>query len=121
MRDGWSDEELSASLDAYREMAAKDASGEKYSKKQVYRDLEGRFGRSAKAFEYRMQNISAVLDELGLPWIQGLKPATNVGAGIKPRLIALIKGQTAKESFGKFKHGSKRTWELALDAIEALD
>src|SRR4249919_981968 len=89
----WTDEELAESVDAYRQMAAKDAAGEPYSKKQVYRDLADRFDRTEKSFEYRMQNISAVLDELGMPWIPGLKPAANVGAGVKPRLVALIKGE----------------------------
>ncbi len=93
MRQEWSDAELSASVDAYREMARLEASGVSYSKKQVYRDLAGRFGRADKAFEYRMQNISAVLDEMGMPWIQGLKPATNVGARVKPRLVRLLKNE----------------------------
>lgn len=92
MRQDWSDAELAASIDAYREMVRMDASGVRYSKKQIYRDLAARFGRSDKAYEFRMQNISAVLDELGLPWIEGLKPKSNVGAGVKPRLVALLSG-----------------------------
>lgn len=92
---GWSDEELAASLTAYREMQRKDAEGIGYMKKQVYRDLAQRFGRSEKSYEFRMQNISSVLDELGMPWIDGLKPKQNVGAGVKPRLVSLIKGSVA--------------------------
>src|SRR5687768_4814146 len=111
MAEGWSDEELAASVEAYREMAANEAAGVKYSKKEVYRNLAERFGRSDKAFEYRMQNISAVLDELGQDWIPGLRPAVNVGEGIKPRLVALLQGQTASQP-GPYKHGTKRTWEL---------
>ena len=33
--------------------------------------------RSKGAIEYKHQNISAVLMELGLPWINGYKPASN--------------------------------------------
>lgn len=137
MRQEWSDAELAASVRAYGEMARMDAAGQKYSKKQIYRDLAERFGRSDKAFEYRMQNISAVLDELGMPWIEWLKPAVNVGAGVKPKLVALVQrlpGQqgtpsrpghlgtelpTVDSSSNKYKHGDKRTWELALEAIAA--
>lgn len=64
MAKGWSNEELLASVEAYRRMAEKQEAGVSYSKKQVYEELAARYGRSAKAFEYRMQNISAVLDEL---------------------------------------------------------
>jgi len=60
----WSDKELSAAVDAYRHLEAKLRQGEKVNKKQVYRDLSERFGRSPGAWEYRMQNISHVLHEL---------------------------------------------------------
>lgn len=104
MRQDWSDAELAASVDAYREMARKDLAGERYTKKQVYLDLAKRFGRSDKSFEFRMQNISAVLDELGLPWIAGLKPKSNVGSGVKPRLVSLLsdgRAQTATRRRGE--------------------
>jgi hypothetical protein len=37
-----------------------------------------------------MQNISAVLDELGMAWIPGLKPASNVGSNVKPRIVSRL-------------------------------
>ncbi|WP_213435166.1 MULTISPECIES: HNH endonuclease [Lysobacteraceae] len=102
-------------------MAAKEGAGEAYSKRQVYRELANRFNRSEKAFEYRMQNISAVLDELGQPWINGLKPAANVGEGVKPRLVALLQGQTAEApQGGSYRYGGQPHWKLALDAVVAL-
>ena len=61
MAEDWSDEELKASVVAYRNMQALDRAGEQRFKKQVYRDLAEQFGRTEKAFEFRMQNISAVL------------------------------------------------------------
>lgn len=121
MSNGWNDEELAASVEAYRAMAEMEAAGQRYNKAQIYRDLGEKFGRSAKAFEYRMQNISALYDELGMPWIQGLKPAVNVGADMKPRLMRLIQQAPSAPQQGQFKHGDKRTWELALDAIAALN
>ncbi len=36
-----------------------------------------RIGRSHRSVEFKHQNISAVLDELGMPWIPGYKPKRN--------------------------------------------
>lgn len=118
MSNGWTDAELAAAVEAYEDMLRRGAAGEKVNKAQVYRDLAAHFvGRTDKAFEYRMQNISALYAELGLPWLAGLKPAVNVGSEMKPRLLKLIQRANAK-SVG-FKHGSKRTWELVLEALDA--
>lgn len=87
---GWSDEELAASVAAYRRMQGMDAQGIHYVKADVYRQLAGKFGRTEKAFEFRMQNISAVLESLGQPWLQGLRPAANVGGNIAHRLGSLL-------------------------------
>ncbi len=54
--------------------------GQPYVKKAVYDALAGRFNRTSKAFEYRMQNISYVLTLMGRQWLPGLKPAKNVGS-----------------------------------------
>jgi 5-methylcytosine-specific restriction protein A len=86
----WNDEELRASIQAYREMQQLHRDGHSRFKKQIYGELFKKFGRTEKAFEFRMQNISAVLSLLGREWIEGLKPATHVGAGVASRLEALI-------------------------------
>ena len=90
MTENWSDGELAGAIDAYQEMAKLEAARKPYSKRQFYRDLAKRFGRTEKSFEYRMQNISAVLAEVGKGWIPGLKPAGNVGSNVKPRIVALL-------------------------------
>ena len=86
----WSREELSASVVAYIEMQKLEARGEKYIKKKVYEELSEQFGRSPKAFEYRMQNISYVYSVLGRQWIKGLKPMKNVGVNVLPIIEELI-------------------------------
>lgn len=86
----WTDAELEASVVAYRKMQKLDADGNRYSKKDFYEELSHRFGRTSKAIEYRMQNISAVLHRLGKPWVKGLKPAGNVGANVTPRIEDLL-------------------------------
>lgn len=90
MAENWSDDELAAAVEAYGEMAGLEAARKPYSKRNIYRNLAKRFGRTEKAFEYRMQNISAVLNELGRSWIPGLKPAGNVGANVRSRIEALV-------------------------------
>lgn len=90
MSDDWTDAELSAAVDVYNWMARREAERKSYSKRQVYRELAKEFPRTEKAFEYRMQNISAVLLEMGEQWVPGLKPAGNVGANVKQRLAAML-------------------------------
>ncbi len=86
----WSKEELSASVTAYIKMRDLERQGKKFTKKRVYERLSEEFGRSPKAFEYRMQNISYVYSELGREWISGLKPAKNVGTNVLPIIEELI-------------------------------
>ena len=86
----WSKEELSASVVAYIEMRNLESRGEKFIKKKVYEKLSEQFGRSPKAFEYRMQNISYVYSVLGRKWVNGLKPAKNVGSNVLPIIEELI-------------------------------
>ena len=92
----WTKKELEASVVAYLEMRTKEKRNEKFVKKEIYRNLSKRFGRSEGSFEYRMQNISFIFDEWGEPWIKGLKPYSHIGENIKEILIALIKEHDPK-------------------------
>ena len=86
----WTREELSASVVAYIEMRNFEKRGEKLVKKQYYKDLSEKFGRSTAAYERRMQNISHVYSLLGRQWVTGLRPAKNVGANVLPVIESLI-------------------------------
>lgn len=87
----WTKKELEASVTAYIEMRTKEKRNEKFVKKEIYRNLSKRFGRSEGSFERRMSNISFIFDEWGEPWIKGLKPLSHIGENVKEILIALIK------------------------------
>ncbi|OSZ64791.1 HNH endonuclease signature motif containing protein [Hydrogenophaga sp. IBVHS2] len=89
-RKPWTDEELRASVEAYREMQRRLDAGERGFMKSVYVELSRRFERTPSSFELRMQNISAVLRVMGRRWIEGLKPAKHVGANVSARIEALI-------------------------------
>lgn len=64
--------------------------GERGFMRSVYAELGTRFGRSPKSVELRMQNISAVLLDMGRRWIVGLKPAKHVGLNVASRIELLI-------------------------------
>jgi len=88
--DTWTDQELAAAVAAYRQLQADTNAGVRINKAQTYRDLSEKFGRSAKSWEYRMQNISHVLHEAGQEWIKGLAPASNVGAAMGGKLLDML-------------------------------
>jgi len=100
MNENWSKDELKASVEAYVEMQRKVRAGLSFVKKLYYEQLAEKYGRTSKAFEYRMQNISYVLSLMGRDWLSGLKPAKNVGAKNAAEiesLISTIEGRKAPE------------------------
>lgn len=80
----WTDIEIQAAVDAYLGMLSREQSGQKVVKTEENRILrEGALaGRTKGSVEFRMQNISTVLVELGRDRIEGYKPAKNVGANV---------------------------------------
>lgn len=87
---GWTEEELRASVKAYLDMQRKEHAQQPFNKSEYYAALSKQFGRTAKAFEYRMQNISYVLSLMGRDWLTGLKPAKNVGKKVATQIEALV-------------------------------
>jgi Domain of unknown function (DUF3883) len=73
----WRDDELDAIIADYFAMLADDLAGRPYVKSRHSTALMARIGRTHRSVEFKHQNISAVLDELGLPWIQGYMPKRN--------------------------------------------
>ena len=80
----WSDVEIQAAVDAYLKMLSREQNGEKFVKTEENRILrEGPLaGRTKGSVEFRMQNISTVLAELGRKRIEGYKSAKNVGVNV---------------------------------------
>lgn len=73
----WSEKEVRAAIHGYFKLFELQQKGEKANKTSLYRELASQFPRSAKSFERKFQNISAILYELHLPYCDGLKPAFN--------------------------------------------
>ena len=86
----WTTEELRAAVVAYLEMQRLNRASTPFIKTKYYQALATQFGRTAKSFEFRMQNISYVLTLMGRDWLSGLKPAKNVGANIAEQIEQLI-------------------------------
>lgn len=75
--DFWTDTENDLIVADYFAMLADDLAGRRYNKAAHNRALQNRIRRGRGSIEYKHQNISAVLQWLGQPWITGYKPALN--------------------------------------------
>ncbi len=73
----WEAVELDLIVTAYFAMLADDLAGTPYIKARHSAALMAQIGRTHRSVEFKHQNISAVLDELGMPWIPGYKPKRN--------------------------------------------
>jgi hypothetical protein len=73
----WQDDELDLIVADYFAMLLADMSGQTYVKSRHSAALMAKIGRTHRSVEFKHQNISAVLDELGLPGIPGYKPKLN--------------------------------------------
>ncbi|MGA7796969.1 MAG: DUF3883 domain-containing protein [Candidatus Acidiferrales bacterium] len=73
----WGNDELDAIVADYFSMLTADLSGRPYVKSKHSAVLMAKIGRTHRSVEFKHQNISAVLDELGMPWIPGYKPKRN--------------------------------------------
>jgi hypothetical protein len=74
----WSLFEVEATISSYLTMLTKELKGEIYNKTAHRHQLQNLLhDRSDAAIEKKHQNISAVLTELGIPYIRGYKPLYN--------------------------------------------
>src|SRR5579864_7774361 len=73
----WQGDELDAIVTDYFAMLAADLSGRPYVKSRHSAALMAQIGRTHRSVAFKHQNISAVLDELGMPWIAGYIPKRN--------------------------------------------
>jgi hypothetical protein len=82
----WQNDELGAIIADYFAMLTKDLARQPYVKAHHCRVLMAAIGRTHLAVEFKHQNISAALDELGLPWIPGYIPKRNYQQAIFPAI-----------------------------------
>jgi hypothetical protein len=87
MSDAWLETEVRAIVEDYFDMLVKELTGTAYKKSEHRSVLLGQIDRSAGSIEYKHQNISAVLLDLGMPHIPGYKPAKNYQKKILPDVV----------------------------------
>jgi hypothetical protein len=73
----WTDREIDLIIADYFDMLRMELVGEPFVKAHRNAALQEIIGRSRGSIEFKHQNISAVLQTLGRPWIIGYKPAVN--------------------------------------------
>jgi 5-methylcytosine-specific restriction protein A len=94
MSEQWTDHELKETVKAYIHMLQMEQDRIPYNKAEMNRNLKDGVlnSRTKSSIEYRMQNISAALEELCIPYIEGYKPARNVGNNVKDRIRRILDG-----------------------------
>jgi len=92
----WSDEEVSLLLADYFDMLRLDLLNQDYSKAEHNRLLREKLtSRSRGSIEYKHQNVSAVLLQLSLPWVDGYKPAKNFQRSLVDGVKAYLEANPA--------------------------
>jgi len=89
MAKNWSEPEVEAAVEDYFNMLRMELIGRKYNKTEHRRALmECLDNRSDGSVELKHQNISAVLIEMGIPYIDGYKPRSNYQRTLLPAAVA---------------------------------
>src|SRR5262245_85329 len=78
----WSPREIDLIVADYFDMFRMEMAGQPVNKAERNRALQELTRRSRGSIEFKHQNISAVLDRLGNPWIRGYKPRFNFQAAL---------------------------------------
>ena len=94
MPSGWSRQEVEATIADYFAMLAKELAGHAYNKAEHRRHLQPLLdNRTEQSIEFKHANISAVLIELGFPYIPGYKPRSNYQALLFEAVWERLAGQ----------------------------
>ncbi|TSD85604.1 hypothetical protein FFK22_026525 [Mycobacterium sp. KBS0706] len=88
----WTDEELAAAVTAYLAMLRLELSHTPYVKAKFREKLlaSSLSRRTKSSIEFRMRNISSVMQTMKLPHIEGYWPADNIGSTNEARLRRII-------------------------------
>jgi hypothetical protein len=87
----WSPDEVAATVADYFVMLGHELRGEPYNKREHNRKLQLQLNaRSAGAIEFKHANISAILIELGYPYVDGYKPRSNYQDLLKDEVLSRL-------------------------------
>lgn len=89
----WTDDELIVIVADYFVMLAEEIVHRPFVKSRHNAAVVDATGRSRGSVEFKYQNISAVLEEMGLPWIQGYKPRHNFQTALFDAIDLYLSGR----------------------------
>lgn len=91
----WSDEEVALTVADYFQMLRLEAQGQRYNKSQHNEVLRQQLrARSKASVEMKHQNISAILDLAGLPYIPGYKPRYNFQKELQAAVLKFLQANS---------------------------
>ncbi|SFS10112.1 hypothetical protein [Sphingomonas jatrophae] len=95
MAELWTDAELQACVEAYAKLLREQPNAASVPKKDMLDRLQtGPLkSRTKGSIEYRMANISAVMEEHGREWLRGYVPARNVGPTNSSKIAKMLKAE----------------------------
>ena len=126
----WSVSEIDAIVSDYLDMLEHEQTGRDYIKAEHRRGLMKATGRSNGSIEFKHRNISAVMEALGLPHIEGYRPLRNyqkalfkaVEAHLNEQsvLYRLLTGEagTLRNTSVDSEHGEKISFDEAPPRLE---
>ncbi len=124
MAEVWSNQELQIIVADYFAMLQDEIADLPYSKTEHRHAIQPFLShRTDGSIEYKYQNISAVMMRLGLPWINGYKPAWNYQHALAETVVNFIKQNLSFEkNFVTFSEaGVKEPHKVALRFNQLLD
>jgi hypothetical protein len=102
MPEDWSVEEVAAIVADYFAMLGHELRGEPFSKREHNQRLQAVLrNRSAGSIEFKHANISAILIELGFPYIDGYKPRRNYQELLRAEILNGLEGDAGLKSAAK--------------------
>src|SRR5690242_10651773 len=112
MSEAWSQQEVEAAVADYFDMLGMELRGEPYNKAEHNRQLQRLLqNRPRGSIERKHQNTSAILIELGYPYIDGYKPLANYQQLLKTVIEQRLTGATS------LHHTVARVVESQIEAI----
>ncbi len=92
----WRDWEIELLVSAYFDLLAAESRGERPVKADINRRLQELLpSRTRGSIEYKLQNVSAVLHEQRVPFIDGYKPALNYQDALRRAVLQRIEDRHA--------------------------
>jgi hypothetical protein len=119
----WSNLEVELIVADYFSMLSKELSGQSYKKSEHRRSLLPLLNsRSDGSCEFKHQNISAVLINLGQPYIKGYLPRFNYQSLLEDKVIDYLIGhQSIEEQFKQFADREIKPLEISSNFSQLIE